>query len=467
MWIHPKILVLVTAATLFGCTKTVPSQFKLLPAEDAVQAGFEVTGELVTKSTSPVDILWVVDNSASMTPSQDKLRAGLGSFASKYLRAGTDIQLAVITTDAFVANVEWQKYLNTPIGSANKTPIQYRKSDDPSRPVFGPDYAKLKSGDLMKTKGASISALTSKFKKEVSVGTKGIYEERGFGSVSQFLADNEKDGSSARLFRPGSQRIIVFLSDENDQTIEFANMGAGPHKLLYRGSYYKSMPGQGDPAVANQLLPAHFTIDCKPSKVDGKDLGPMSLCARPELLQSPEAFKAELDAFFTKLDGSAPNASPNYMVAAIVGMNYETIKGLRETPLPNGKPQGEVTHERGDRYIRLTEVAGGRSFAMDIGAKDYTPILEKIGLEIVERSVTKEFKPITTFELVRAPVKGERIEVTRLSASGDKQVLSSDQFVIVGNRVEISDEQLKKALKPGDRIVVRYQPATVKPANQT
>src|SRR5690606_10594808 len=128
------------------------------------------------------------------------------------------------------------------------------------------------------------------------VGTKGLYEEHGFGSVLQFIADNEKGSSKAKLFRPNSQRIIVFLSDENDQSIEMhriAELGSNP-KLLYRDSYYTGK----DVAKADAKLPAHFTIDCPESVVEGETLAPMSICVRSGFLMPVERFKSELDGFF-------------------------------------------------------------------------------------------------------------------------------------------------------------------------
>jgi hypothetical protein len=93
-----------------GCTQSVPSQFKLLRAEDSAPAAFEVGEVVVEKHGAPVDILWVVDNSASMLTSQTKLKNGLAAFARDYLtKDGTDIQLAVITTDTYVANNAWEK----------------------------------------------------------------------------------------------------------------------------------------------------------------------------------------------------------------------------------------------------------------------------------------------------------------------------------------------------------------------
>ncbi len=469
MWTHKNLLLLTVASTLFGCTKTVPSQFKLEAANDSVAAGFEVVDESVDVAGAPVDILWVVDNSASMEPSQKKLRAGLSTFATKFLRKGTDIQLGVITTDAFVAHPDWQKYLNTPIPSKNKTPIQIRKEQAQGQPVFGPQYATLNSSGILRTKNTSTRTLIDRFQKKVSVGIRGIYEERGFGSVSQFLADNEKADSKYPLFRPGSQRIIVFLSDENDQTVD--SNGPEPRKLLYSGSY------NWDPAVAETILPPHFTTKCQPSVVEGMQLAPMSVCLAPSVqLRSPETFKGELDAFFRQLDGSGPTGNPNYIVSVITAMKYSTVMALRKVSEDDAKKKGgipDITHEAGDRYVHLANIvnipqlggANAEKLKLDIGADDYTPVLEQIGLEIVNRSVVKEFRPTTKFVLKRLPVEGERFEVVIVNAAGSR-VLDPSQYSLAGNEVTITDEKIIKTLRAGDQVQIRYQPASVQPAKK-
>jgi len=447
-----KTCLILAAVSILGCTQSSPRQFKLLPAEQSVEAGFDVTADVTETHTSPVDILWVIDNSASMAPSQAKLKAGLSAFARTYFKGSTDIQLAVITTDAFIANPLWEKYLDTPIAGRKDTP----RTIAPAHPEWTADYAKLSDRALMKTKSSSISALTREFESRVSVGTKGIYEEHGFDSVEQFMVDNEKssDPSANKLFRKGSQRIIVFLSDENDGSMDASSVGPEPRKLLYRGSYYTGK----DPVKAEQILPAHFTIDCPTSNIDGTTLEPMSICLRPGLVTPVEEVKKRFDTFFRELDGSTANANPNYLVVSIIGKDLKTIQDLRS------QVSNEITHERGDRYIQFTDLVGNGSFSMDIGTKDYSKVLEKIGLEVVKHSSVKTFNPRTEFRLERAPDQSERLLVTLERASGERVLLNKNQYSVTKNILRITDAALKASMKVGDRVYVIYQPSTVLPS---
>lgn len=447
-----------------GCTQASHHEFKLLPAQESAAAAFEVGEVQVDKVPVKVDVLWVIDNSASMLTSQTKLKNGLDAFARDYLtKSGTDIQLAVITTDAFVANDAWEKYLSTENPETKKTPLQVHASKAGGQKQWGPDYVKLSSGALMKTKNGA-SGLVSNFQSRVLVGTQGIYEEHGFDSVSEFLADNEKGSSLNKLFRKGSQRIIIFLSDEDDQSVG-ERVGPEPRKLLYSGSYYTGK----DAAKAAKILPAQFSINCPGTPNDGKSpitaATAMTLCVDPSTLQPVAEFKSKLDAFFRDLDGS-PAASPNYMVTAIVAKDDSTIETLRRNTKEKNPETGltVITNEKGNRYLDLvSEVANG-SFAMDIGADDYSPILKKIGLEIEQRSFKKETRPQTTFTLERAPDVRERLVVTVETADGRSVVLSASQFHLASNKLVITDKNLIAVLQPGDRISVQYQPSTVLPA---
>jgi hypothetical protein len=448
-----------------GCTQSVPSQFKLLRAEDSAPAAFEVGEVVVEKHGAPVDILWVVDNSASMLTSQTKLKNGLAAFARDYLtKDGTDIQLAVITTDTYVANNAWEKYLNTENPETKKTPLQVHASKEPNQRQWGPDYAKISASALMSTK--SKSGLVSNFQSRVLVGTQGIYEEHGFDSVAQFIADNEKGSSANKLFRKGSQRIIIFLSDEDDQSMG-DNVGPEPRKLLYSGSYYTGV----NAAAADKILPPQFTINCPGEpNVLGKPITAataMTLCARPGTVEGVNVFKDQLDSFFRGLDGN-PVGSPNYFITAIVGQDPKTIETLRRnTTEKNAETKLTViTNEIGTRYIDLVNEAGNGSFAMDIGASDYSPILKKIGLEIEKRSVVKKTSPQTTFILDRAPDTREKLVVTVQTAGGRVFVLADSQYHVAANKLVITDKSLISVLQPGDRISVQYQPATVLPASK-
>jgi len=461
------LAVVFVTLTLAGCTQSSKSEFQQSRAEDSAAAtSIAVEARSETKS-APVDILWVIDNSDSMATSQNKLKNGLESFANNYLtKSGTDIRLAVITTDTFIANTDWQKYRDAAIKDG-KSPTQIRKGFVAKEGASGAfdwdeNYAKLSSSALMSSKNSN---LLSNFKSRVVVGTKGCYEEHGFDSVDQFINDNENGNSPNKLFRKGSQRVIIFISDEDDQSMG-PNVGPEPRKLLYSGSYYTGI----NPKKADAILPAQFTINCPGDANErGKPITintAMTLCMRPGTAESVASFKGRLDTFFRTLDGN-PNGNPNYLVTAIVGKDPAAVTELRQkTQEMNSETHLTViTNEIGTRYLELVNQAGNGSFAMDIAANKYNTILDKIGLEIVNHSTVTQTVAKMTYKLDRAPDLHERVIVTVQSASGKTYVLAANQFHVAANQFTITDDSLKTVLQPGDRIRVQYQPSTQLPAS--
>ena len=100
-----------------GCTGQLPGSFRYAQANQTFTAnqGFD----------SKVDILWVVDNSASMDVSQKTLRNGFSAFATKYLQPTWDIQVAAITTDTYLAHPDFSSYLSSTIMPAGSTSSYY------------------------------------------------------------------------------------------------------------------------------------------------------------------------------------------------------------------------------------------------------------------------------------------------------------------------------------------------------
>lgn len=104
----PKILSwmsLVLAFLTIGCTGQIPGSFRLKQVEEVLDSQMDIN--------TKIDLLWVVDNSASMDVSQEKLRNAFQAFANKYMLPTWDIRVAVITTDTYLANPIWRNYLSS------------------------------------------------------------------------------------------------------------------------------------------------------------------------------------------------------------------------------------------------------------------------------------------------------------------------------------------------------------------
>ena len=124
---------------------------------------------------SGVDILWVVDDSASMFEEHDQLSAHADSFISYLTAVPVDFQLGIITTDV---SVEFP-------GALLGTPLSAETPD-----------------------------LVSEFSNLIFT-EEGSRDEKGFEAV---LAALNPDGPNGSVLRQNADLEIVFFSDEDEQS---------------------------------------------------------------------------------------------------------------------------------------------------------------------------------------------------------------------------------------------------------
>ena len=505
---------------LSGCTKQTDQSFRFLQVVDAFQGAIEVN--------TKVDLLWVVDNSASMDVSQDRLRRGFQSFSNKYLRPNWDIRMAVITTDTFLADGAFTEYLNTVIPGTDNWASPYINSrlDSILNPAWnpnlvnlntgvftrgirfkdqvhawGPNYAKLLPGihdgpiatlcseahsyffrgasqcrirdDQPRYSGPShclnpvngetaitqcvntvqndtvhsgrailstqppigvpadanwITQVAMDFMINSSTGSSGSGSERGFASVLQLLKDNEP--SSTALFRKDSVRVIVFLSDEDDQTLvvpQSPPTGFGPF------TYYSS--------------------NCSPKTINGYTYT-LSTCPDPLRLVPVSSIKASLDQHFRELDGNL-NENPNYFVVPIVPLSGASIRKLQLERQADDAAVGttNVAVDYGTRYLALSDLVGTGSFAADIADEDYSGVLESIGRAIVQQK--------SHYTLSEAPDSLEDLQLIIAKGDGTFELIPQTAYSVSGTSLTITDLDLVLSLGSSDRILISYIPRTV------
>lgn len=120
-----------------------------------------------------LDILWVVDDSGSMNRFQNNLSANIGLFVNAFISTGADYRMAVITTS------------NSNIGSIVDSNSPY------------PEIA---------------------IANEVLVGLGGGGIERGIEKSVQALSDPNSAGPGGYFFRNSAKLIVIYVSDEPDQS---------------------------------------------------------------------------------------------------------------------------------------------------------------------------------------------------------------------------------------------------------
>jgi hypothetical protein len=315
-----------------------------------------------------------------------------------------------------------------------------------------------------------ITNITNQLIVNLTTGTSGSGSERGLASVSQFLNDNEAAGSPTTFFRAGSLRVIIFISDEDDQSMSYSGVDEANANFSTWTHYQCDSAGLTALNAADAArLPNSFCCaggGCTfgtdgttcPAKTilnnDGSDYTyTISTCPNPTLLIPVSTFKTQFDSFFETLDGTTSN--PNYFVVTVTGLTGDSIQALQtihNTDDTNAGAPVQVTADRADRYIALGTQVGNGSFSSDITAADYTSVLNNIGNEIAVQK--------GTFTL-QYPATGQaEMIVTIKHGDGSTTVLQNNQYSVSGTTFTITDLNVVLTFKATDSISINYQPSS-------
>jgi len=508
--------ILLSLGLTMSCTEQIPEAFRYLQQEER----FAVAQKMNTK----VDLLFVVDNSASMDATQEKLRNGFTSFASEYLKTTWDIRLAVITTDTYLANNAFSGYLArtipgqaitynelVPVWGSNFSRLLADYHDGPVTglcsnlmPYFRNGVtdcqlrdANIKTGvdgclgigldpgentlnqcvnttnnDTVRTGKAilttksdgsvSDSAWIEQLRKDFTInattGSVGHGSERGLASLLQLIEDNEPSATS--FFRTDSLRGIIFISDEDDQSMTYPETPDGsfsPNKQyacdLAGINALNGGSNGGYCCAGGGCLYGDAGTTCNSVTVDGHTYTP-SVCADSSKLMSIASIKTNLDDFFRELDKLAENSTvDSYFITSIVpttGASISSLQAIRTTNDDNAGILKTISVEYGARYIELANAVGNGSLVMDISANDYGPILEQIGNTILTKK--------GTFKLNRKPTSSEEMNVLIVKANGTLFNIPNTKYVIDEYTIRITDLDLVLGIADTDSILINYQP---------
>jgi hypothetical protein len=309
------------------------------------------------------------------------------------------------------------------------------------------------------------NALIETFTVNVTTGSVGHGSERGLGSVLQLISDNETTATA--FFRPNSTRGIIFVSDEEDQTLEIEDTPAAGFNPwshyacdqagLVTANPTRNISGNNGQCCSNGTCRYGAEGTTCGSKTVDTHTFTVSFCPLTASLMPVSSVKTQLDDFFLALDGATgvAGATPNYFVVSIVALTGQAIQDLQATRALDDTAVGGISTvavDRGDRYIELGNLVGNGSIALNIAASDYTAVLDSIGRALVEKE--------GTFTLTRAPTTTEEMIVKILHLDGSSTVITSDKFTIVDKQLTIHDINTILSFKSTDQISINYQPRT-------
>ncbi|MCC2678004.1 MAG: hypothetical protein K0R29_580 [Pseudobdellovibrio sp.] len=147
-----------------------------------------------------LDVLFVVDNSGSMSSSQAALAANFPSFINFFKNKGYDFKIAVTTSDAFYGD----QFATTSCSLCNAEQTRFKSGTNPKIYVIEEDTPDLENV----------------FAANVNVGINGSGDERAFSSFKAALNSSLNTG----FHRPDAYLSIVIVSDEEDFSHDDINM---------------------------------------------------------------------------------------------------------------------------------------------------------------------------------------------------------------------------------------------------
>lgn len=133
--------------------------------------------------TKKLDIVWIIDNSGSMSDEQQALGTNFSAFIDEFITKDVNFKMAITTTDTSSSSLK-------------------------GKMVYGSD-TKLTSAKAQ----ADEDQFKSDFRKLVKVGTSGSGYEKGLEASEGFMQKY-----AASWMRPDAYLAVVILSDEEDQS---------------------------------------------------------------------------------------------------------------------------------------------------------------------------------------------------------------------------------------------------------
>lgn len=142
-----------------------------------------------------LDVLFVIDNSGSMTTSQANLASNFPSFINYFKTKGYDFKIAITTTDTYYA----EQFVGQCVGQCDASYAKFHATAlSGQSPVYVIDN--------------NTANLEQVFSSNAAVGTSGSGDERAFSSFHAALESNQNTG----FHRSDAYLSIIIVSDADD-----------------------------------------------------------------------------------------------------------------------------------------------------------------------------------------------------------------------------------------------------------
>lgn len=307
-----------------------------------------------------------------------------------------------------------------------------------------------------------VNGLIRDFRINASKGSSGHGSERGIDSVLRFIATNEQD-PSLKFFRSDSAKLIVFLSDEDDQSMDMSSAGSVGFNPFsdYRCDQAGLITMNGGTAgITSGAKFCCATSDCRHGKaasaltcasssVEGQSYT-VGICPDPTKLLSVTSARDTMKTYFEGLNSSG---DANLSISVITPTTWSGIQSLQSAREATDAALNQIkvwAVNKGSRYIELAGYFDSSPAVLDIASANYTPVLDAIGQKIIEK--------LSTYQLLRTPSSKNELIVQIIRADGSRETVQYDDFEIQGSKLVLTNETLVLGLGVGEQIYINYQP---------
>jgi hypothetical protein len=157
------------------------------------------------KDQAKIDVLFVIDDSNSMSDKQQSLSSNLNTFIQWATRLKADYRIAITTTD-----------VDCDVGS-KYTPASNGLCNRPNRPTIPRAGCFRGSPSVLTPQTPNILQV---FAQNVKVGVDGSGQEAGIHASYLALQPNRITGCNKDFYRPNAALSIIYVSDEPDSSPE-------------------------------------------------------------------------------------------------------------------------------------------------------------------------------------------------------------------------------------------------------
>ncbi len=255
-----------------------------------------VTETFVQQALPEVDVLFVIDNTASMSQEQASLAADFDTLVDELDLAGVAWQLGVVSTD-----------------------------------MSGPEGGWLRGNPWVLTPGTPDRAL--QFAELVQVGTDGLAAEAGLAAATTALSLAVAEGPNEGFRRPDAAVHVVFVSDADDDSDGADPVGAFLEQLALESS------------TTDRPSRASAIVGDMPSGCTGADGTAQAGSRYAEVVAATGGSQISI---------CTSDLAPIYSSLAELSIVYSTRFDLREVPEPDSalvEVDGEVLSDGWDLQL--------------------------------------------------------------------------------------------------------------------